>query len=158
MSLEEISAGKLCALLDRAMPRDLYDTARLPKIAGAVLESSKFRALFMTMAAVMDHPLHAYGYDRLERVTDEDVRSQLHPMLSRDERPTADALRNAARQLAAPFLSLSEREREFVDRIQYGDVEPALLFPDEPDMVERLRTLPALLWKAKNAREHAARG
>jgi len=33
VSLEEVCVGKLCALLDRTMARDLYDAARLPAIA-----------------------------------------------------------------------------------------------------------------------------
>lgn len=157
VSLEEICGGKLCALLDRSMPRDLYDARRLPEIAGHILESALFRALFIAMAAVLDHPLHAYGRDRLERVTDEDVRSQLHPMLSGDERPAADELQEGAWRVVAPLLSLSEPEREFTDKIQLGELEPELLFPDEPEMVGRLRQHPALLWKTKNAREYAAK-
>lgn len=32
----ELVAGKLCALLDRGAPRDLFDAAHLPTVAGAV--------------------------------------------------------------------------------------------------------------------------
>ena len=157
VSLEEICAGKLCALLDRSMARDLYDASRLPIVAPRVLASELFRALFIAMAGVLAHPVYRYGRDRLERVSDEDIRVQLHPMLSSNERPTADALRREAWNVVGPFLTLSDPEREFTDRIQYGELEPALLLPGEPALVERIQRHPALLWKAQNAREHAAK-
>ncbi len=155
LSLEEICAGKLCALLDRSMPRDLYDAARLPSLADDVFKSASFRAVFVAMTAVLNHPVYAYGRDRLERVSAEDVRTQLHPMLSRDERPDVDALKEGAWRVVAPLLTLTEPEREFVDMMQRGEIAPELLFPDAPAMVERLRDHPALRWKANNAREHA---
>ena len=155
VSLEEICAGKLCALLDRSMPRVLYDAARLPTLANEVLKSYSFRGIFVAMAAVMKHPMHAYGRDRLERVTGEDVRDQLHPMLSRSDRPEASELKDEAWRVVAPLLTLTESERQFTDLIQRGEFAPELLFPDEPEMVDRLRRHPALLWKAKNARDHA---
>jgi len=157
VSLEEICAGKLCARLDRSMPRDLYDATRLPAIAGNELKSASFRALFVAMAAVLDHPVYTYGRDRLERVSDEDVRTQLHPTLSRDERPDAEELKEGAWRVVAPLLTPTGREREFIDLMQRGEIKPELLFPDAPEMVERVRDHPALGWKAQNAREHAKR-
>ncbi len=34
VGVDELAAGKLCALLDRAAPRDLFDAARLPGLVG----------------------------------------------------------------------------------------------------------------------------
>lgn len=157
MSLEEVCAGKFCALLDRSMPRDLYDAKRLAEMAKDFLESNSFRAIFIAMASVLNHPLYAYGRERLERVTDEDIRTQLYPMLSTAERPPADELREGAWRVISPFLSLTEPEREFTDKIGRGELEPELLFPRDPEMISRLRQHPALLWKVKNARDHNAR-
>jgi hypothetical protein len=47
MALEEIAAGKLCALLDRAAARDLYDATKLPERLGAAWEGREFRRLFV---------------------------------------------------------------------------------------------------------------
>ena len=44
-----LSGGKLCALLDRSMLRGLYDARRLPEVAGHILETALFRALFMVI-------------------------------------------------------------------------------------------------------------
>jgi hypothetical protein len=55
------------------------------------------------------------------------------------------------------LLELSDAEREYTDRLQMGELRPGLLFPDDPELAARLARHPALLWKAKNAREHLAR-
>src|SRR3989442_4914000 len=43
VGLEELSAGKLCALLDRLAPRDLFDVCALPRIARTVWRTRRFR-------------------------------------------------------------------------------------------------------------------
>ncbi len=153
VSLEEVCAGKLCALLDRSMPRDLYDVMRFPIVAKSVLDTPRFRALFIAVAGTLNHPIRSYGRDRLERVTEEAVQTQLHPMLSGQDRPTASLLKERSWEIVEPLLNLTEPEREYTDRIQDGDFSPELLFPNEPEIVERLRRHPPLLWKAQNAKK-----
>lgn len=157
VSLEELCAGKLCAALDRAAPRDLYDVARLPAIAGEAWRRPLLRRLFVAISGVLPLPLHQYGSDRLDRVTEEAVQSQLHPMLSRSDRPTAATLRRAAWDVLGPLVQLDEAERDFTDRLQIGDLKPELLFPDDPELAERILRHPALLWKAHNARQQKNR-
>ena len=121
-------------------------------IAGSVLATSRFRALFIALAGTLDHPLYSYGRARLERLTDESVQSQLHRVLIGKDRPNASFLRERAWEVVEPLLQLTEAEREFTDRIQGGDLAPELLFPDDPEITDRLRRHPALLWKVENAR------
>lgn len=153
---EELAAGKLCALVDRVAPRDLFDAAHLPSQLPAVWESARFRRLFVVLAGTLDHPLDSYGRDRFDRVTDVVVREQLHPMLIGGNEPTAAALRDGAWAVVEPLLRLDEAEREYTERLQAGELRPDLLFPEEPDFADRLGRHPALLWKAQNARERAA--
>jgi len=78
-------------------------------------------------------------------------------MLIRGNEPGASELRAGAWSVVAPLLDLDEAEREYTDRLQIGELVPEVLFPDEGEMAERLSRHPALLWKAQNARQHAAR-
>ncbi len=78
-------AGKLCALVAMVLPRDCYDAIRLPTIAGDHWDG-RLRRLFIALAGALDRPLHDYGKQRLEKVTQAAVAEQLHPMLSRDDR------------------------------------------------------------------------
>lgn len=151
-SLEELAVGKLCALMARALPRDLFDALQLPTLLGDDWHGRRFRRLFVAMAGMLDHPLHRYGRERLERVTDAMVREQLAPMLNRHEHISAAELRERCWEIIAPLLALEAEEREFADRIQRGELHPELIFPDDPETADRLRSHPVLVWKAANAR------
>lgn len=150
----ELVSGKLCVLLDRAAPRDLYDAARLPAVAGGAWGTSRLRLLFVALAGTLDHPVHSYGPDRWRRVTDAAVQEQLHPSLAEGDRPNAAELREAAWAIIAPLLALIPAEREYTDRLQAGELRPDLLFPDDDELAGRLARHPALLWKAQNAKRH----
>jgi len=158
VSNEELVAGKLCALLARAAPRDLFDTIRLPRRLSSVWGTIRLHRLFVAVSGILDHPLHRYGPERLDRIDDDAVRTQLHPMLTSSDEPNAESLRGDTLRLLIPMLELSDGEREYTDRLQVGELRPALLFPDDPELADRLARHPALLWKARNAWEHAGAG
>jgi len=156
VGMEELCAGKLCALVDRALPRDCYDVIRLPRLAGKAW-GLRLRRLFVAIAGALPHALYTYGRNRLQSVTQATVVSQLHPMLTGVDRPPARALRQGAFAVIAPLLRLTAPEREFSQRIQEGDLRPELLFPRDPRIAARLRSHPVLLWKVENARERSRR-
>lgn len=56
----------------------------------------------------------------------------------------------------SPLLELTEVERQFCDQLQAGTLQPDLLFPESPDIADRIRRHPALLWKAQNALGHTS--
>lgn len=155
--LEELLAGKLRATLDRAMPRDLFDTVRLPHYAGALWGTLRFRRLHVALAATLSHPLYDYGRDRFDRVTDRRIQAQLGPTLHGEERPTAAELKDMAWKVAAPLIEVDEAEREYIDRAHAGELRPELLFPDDAPLAERLRRHPALRWKIENVKRHRSR-
>jgi len=155
VSFAEAAAGKLVAALARGLPRDVYDVRRLPSLdPHGWSDQHRIRRLFVAIAGVLDRPLTEYGEDRL-RISDQQVRDQLEPMLTRDERVTTEQLRSGAWQVMAPMLDLDEAEREYTTRLQLGEFLPALLFPEDGPLAARLARHPALLWKAQNARDHA---
>lgn len=155
--LHEIAAGKLCALLSRSAPRDLFDTARLPAALGPDWSAPGFRALFVGLSGVLDYALHTYGRAQLERATPERIAGQLVPMLRDGEHVSAESLVTSAWQAVAPLLELTEAEREFTDLLQVGVLRAELIYPDNAEMQARLARHPALLWKTQNAREHRSR-
>jgi predicted nucleotidyltransferase component of viral defense system len=156
VGVEELCVGKLCALVDRALPRDCYDAIRLPHAAGRSW-GLRLRRLFVAIAGALPHPLYTDGRERLRTVTRATVESQLHPMLAGGDRPSARALRQGAFAVVGPLLRLSAAQREFSRRIQEGDLRPELLFPRDSRMATRLRSHPVLLWKVENARTRRRR-
>lgn len=153
---EELFAGKLRATLDRAMPRDLFDTIRLPGYAGDTWETLRFRRIHVALAGTLPHPLYRYGHNRLDRVTDRQTQEQLVPMLHVNEHLTAAELKEKAWRIIAPLVELDESEREYIDRVHAGEIRPELLFPEDEVLAEQLERHPALKWKIDNVKRHRA--
>ena len=157
MPLEELFTGKLRATLDRAMPRDLFDTIRLPGYAGDLWRSQCLRRIHIALSVTLPLPIHQYGQDRFERVTDRSIEEQLVPMLHGSERPTAGDLKDQAWSVVGPLVTLDEAEREYIDRVHAGELLPSLLFPDDEELADRLLRHPAVLWEIENVRRHLSR-
>ena len=138
VGIGELIAGKLCALLERGAPRDLFDATQLPAVAGAEWGSARLRSLFVALAGTLNHPVYTYGPDRWGRIDDRAVREQLHPTLAHMVQPDANELREAAWTVLEPLLTLTAAEREYTDRLQTGDLRPELLFPSDPETAARL--------------------
>jgi predicted nucleotidyltransferase component of viral defense system len=155
--LEELFTGKLRATLDRAMPRDLFDTARLPGYAADILYTRRLRRIHVALAATLPHPLYHYGQDRFEHVTERIINEQLVPMLHSGEQPVASELKEQAWSVVEPLVTVDDAEREYIDRVYAGELSPELLFPEDEDLVNRLMRYPALLWKLENVRRHRSK-
>jgi len=155
--LEELFTGKLRATLDRAMPRDLFDTIRLPQYGEDIWNTLRLRRIHVALAATLMHPLYQYQEDRFERVTDRSIEEQLVPMLHSDERPVASELKEQAWSVVKPLVTLDDEEREYIDHVHAGELLPELLFPDDAEMVARLKRYPALLWKIENVKQHLSK-
>jgi len=151
--LPEIAAGKICAMLDRYRPRDLFDVARLPSLGEPFWSSSAFKKLVVAFTGTLDHPLHTYGRARLERVRALDIAAELIPMIGGQAKVERDSLIDQAWQAVAPILVLDDSEREFVDRLQVGELRLNRLIPDDPERQELLEKWPPLQWKVLNARK-----
>lgn len=151
----EVMAGKLAALLDRAAARDLYDAAQFALTPPG--ESASFRRLFIALSGVLPKALSAYDTRRLRAFSQEDLDRELIPLLRTEQRVTREILGVQAGQVLAPLLALSEYEREYVERLQWGDFRPELVAGEDPELLGRLQIHPALLWKVQNARKRPRR-
>lgn len=155
VSLAELCIGKLLALLDRGAPRDAWDVARLPNLVGALLADATFRARFLAVAAILDHPLPTYSKERLARRLDSrTIQEQLIPMLVASERPSASALAAAAWNVVEPLVRLTPEEERFFDGIGKGVFHAELL--GDPAALE-LGHHPAVAWKLLNVRRRLGR-
>jgi len=150
----EVAAGKICALLDRCKSRDLFDVTRLPQAGSSFWASQSFKKLVIAFTGTLNHPLHTYGRERMERVRDIDIEAELVPMLGGQTKVDRVDLINHAWSAVAPLFDLDDSEREFVDRLQVGDLRLDLLVPEDEEMSERLGKWPPLQWKVLNARKH----
>lgn len=155
VGITELLAGKLLALLDRGAARDAWDVANLPGPATKELKSSRFRARFIALSAILVHPLANYRRQRIESlVTERAVVEQLGPMLVADETPGAKYLVERAWAVVGPLLTLEANEKAYLAAVHAGVLRAELLFPDEPAEAARIASHPAILWKVENVRAH----
>lgn len=153
---EEILAGKLLALLDRGAPRDLYDVAWMVRGRFAH-DADLLRPLFVALSGVLDRPVTAYAIPHRPTLSQAEVDERLTPMLRGGERPSQPALTAAITPLMSRLVALSPEEREYVERIQWGEFRPGLVVKNRPGLLEQIRQHPALLWNAENGRRRARR-
>lgn len=152
VGLEEILAGKLLALVDRGAPRDLYDAAGLP--AGRwPHDTVVLRRLFVVLSAGLDRPLPTYEIPHRASLSQMELETALVPMLRGNEQPRRDTLTAALRPMMGALTTLSNAEKEYLERIQWGEFQPELVVGDYPQLLERVRRHPMLLWKAENGRK-----
>lgn len=157
LAVEELYAGKVCAMLDRMAPRDLFDMSQMRDLAPHLVNSDLFKTIFVAMSGGLVHPVYTY-VQRYEKGVDiADIENQLFPMLTIDKTLEPNVLFRQAWDVVKPLLDLTNSERMFVDELQRGVLKAELLFPNNPAYRERVSKNPMLVWKAQNAAQHVRR-
>ncbi len=156
LAIEELMAGKFKAMIERGHPRDLYDLYRFSQ-AGVNYDSEMLTKLTVLFASTLAHDLRSYTLDRYDRLEREETERLLYPLLRSGDRPAPQDMIAAVRPLLVSVLDHA-KEKTYLDAMARGEYRPELLFPNRPDIVERIARHPALLWKAANVAEHLSRG
>jgi len=155
VGLMELVIGKLLAMLDRGAVRDVWDVANLAKQALDALKERFFRARFIALSAILDHPLSTYHRERLESLIDDRVIDEkLLPLLTGNPSLKAKELVQKAWVVVEPFLELTIPEKEYLHKIHDGVIHPEVLFPDSQEESGKFAVHPAILWKVANVRSH----
>ncbi len=163
LTLEELAGGKFAALLQRTAVRDAYDAANLLEVDPDLPRNRSFRIAFLCFIA--SSRTDARQLRPLDDPPDENIiASQLDPLLrrttgaiARDRHDLAEWIHEKVTQATEPLLSWSDGERRFLDRLLTdGEIEPEALHED-PDVQDRIRRQPMLLWKALNIRKSRGR-
>jgi hypothetical protein len=154
LATEELFTGKIKAMIDRRHPRDLYDLFRFAK-SSLVYDSNILRKLAVLFASTMDRDFRTYTIDRVSEIDPKEIDRLLYPLLKAEDRPKMAEMLAAAKPLLASVLD-HNREGDYLAAIAMGEYQRELLFPKHPEIVERIRVHPALLWKAQNVAQYRA--
>ncbi|MBN1223093.1 MAG: nucleotidyl transferase AbiEii/AbiGii toxin family protein [Candidatus Aminicenantes bacterium] len=153
--LVELLIGKMLAMLDRGAVRDVWDVANLSKQALNVMKERSFRAQFIALSAVLGHPLSTYHRERLERrIGDRIIKEELLPLLIGNPSLNANELVQKAWAVVGPFTELTRAEKEYLDKIHEGVLNPEIIFPNAPEKSAKFAVHPAILWKVSNVRSY----
>jgi predicted nucleotidyltransferase component of viral defense system len=156
LSFEEVVAGKASALLDRAVPRDLFDLFWLARTAQP-WDRATCRRLMIVFAATSIHdPRDLSPAAAIDRFREVDF-TTLHQVIRQADRPSLAEMAVAVAPLLVEFLTFNESERAFLDALAEGELKPELLFPDRSDLAEKAARHPGLQWKTLNVRQFRER-
>jgi hypothetical protein len=93
---------------------------------------------------------------RFADIDEEAIKRLLYPLLKAGDRPTGAEMFAVAKPVLESTLD-HRREANFLEAMAAGKYQPELLFPKDDDVVNRIRSHPALLWKAENVRQYLPR-
>jgi hypothetical protein len=155
VGLMELLIGKMLAMLERGIVQDVWDMANLAKQALDVLKEQSFRARFIALSAILEHPLSTYHRERLEsHIDDYVIDEKLRPLIAGSPPLKAKELVHRAWAVVEPFLELAAHENEYLQKIQEGVLQPEILFPDALEESAKFAVHPAIQWKVTNVRSY----
>ncbi len=138
----DLYGGKLCAVLDRQHPRDLFDISQLLRNEGI---TPAIRRAFVVYLASHSRPMHELLQPNLIDITDAFERQFVGMSL---EPVALDELVGAREKLVEILVpSLDDSEKTFLLSMKSGDPDWNILG------IEGLEKMPALQWKLINIRE-----
>ncbi|MCL2826184.1 MAG: nucleotidyl transferase AbiEii/AbiGii toxin family protein [Eggerthellaceae bacterium] len=149
----ELAAGKMKALLDRVVPRDLYDIASIVKNREAFSTGDgsldrKVMLFNLTLSGPFPRPLTIQS--RFAGI-EQEIENNLVPVLLDDEGLDLGKLIDIAEGFINEYTEpQTSEEEQYLKLMKNADFRPELLFSEYPEVLARAETSPAMLWKLKN--------
>ena len=148
----EIYAAKANALLSRAAARDLYDFNRMVQSNMFSNELETLRKSIVFYAAISSETINkTFSTENVETITFQKIRRDLFPVLRQGDRTNrfdVEKKINEVKQYLSSLMTLTENEKEFMDRFEGKEYRPELLFEEEA-VVRRIKNHPMALWKCR---------
>jgi hypothetical protein len=146
LALPELAAAKTIALARRALARDLFDVAMLSELAD--LDERLLRTALVVRGAGYPPPGPTeYSAEVVERARRARWRSEVLALARRPVPVTFDAAKERAAEFVRRATDLADGQREFLRRLELGELRPDLL--RERELEERVALNPALLWRLR---------
>ena len=145
---EELFAMKICALIDRSKPRDLYDTFRL-KNDFLNLEKDKLRKLtvfYLSLDGIFE--LNENSFKGIEAVSQDSIKKELLPVLKKNEKFNLEAIKQEVINFLQDLLVLTSDETKYLEEFSKGTFNPSLLF--DGFSAERAAKHPMAKWRINN--------
>jgi predicted nucleotidyltransferase component of viral defense system len=153
LDIHELAAGKLNALLEREVSRDLFDSHQL--LSKWPLDVEKLRLAFTVYAAMRKQSWQQIKVDNV-KFSVKDIRDKLIPVLKDSELPGtlypaiqswAVKLVDECKDMLSIALPFRMNEIEFLEQVQrHGEIRPELI-SDDQNFCERVRQHPLLHWR-----------
>lgn len=153
LDIHELAAGKLNALLEREVSRDLFDSHHL--LTQWALDFEKLRLAFTVYAGMRKQSWQQINIEYV-KFSVKDIRDKLIPVLKSTEAPDmrfptiqawATKLLDECKIALGAVLPFRQNEMEFLDHLQSRGEIRADLLSDDRDFCERVNKHPLLHWR-----------
>lgn len=159
LSLAELAAGKLTALLSRGAARDYFDAWTLIEHESFSFETAEFRLAFLCQVASARTDLRETAEP--QNLSKQEIERQMLPLLrARSTEAQIGAgklmerLNDGVLPIVRKLIQWKEGERLFLHRLlDLGEIEPWHL-TDDAKFQERISKQSMLLWKQMHLRKH----
>lgn len=145
---EELYGMKICALIDRSKPRDLYDVDFLFNNS-ATIDAEKLRKsiiFYLSLDGIFK--IDDTSYIGIESITQSDVKKELQPVLQKGEKIDLDESITFVVNRLKELLQLSKDEKLYLSEFSNGNYNPSLLFNSR--FAERVNMHPMVKWRLMN--------
>ena len=151
LQLEELFGMKICALIDRSKPRDLFDVIKLKKNTVFINEDKlrKITAFYMSLDGIFD--VNEHTFDSIMAIGQEDIKKELLPVLAKNTKFDLAGTKEEAISFLSDLLVLTDNEKKYLEEFSKGNFDPYLLF--EPIDAERASKHPMAKWRAANLKK-----
>lgn len=146
----EIFASKTVALLTRTAPRDLYDIHNMVRY-GLFDESEEDmlrRCAVFYSAIGAEQPPAKFELDNIGRVSSQQIKRDLDPVLRKGEKFDLDAVQKEVRDYLESILIPTKEEEMFWRAFAEGSYCPEWVFGDSREL-QNISNHPMALWKCR---------
>ena len=149
--LEELFGMKICALIDRSKPRDLFDVNKLKKNMKFIEEDKlrKMTVFYMSLDGIFD--INEATFDNVNKITQDSIKKELQPVLARGNMFDLKVAKEEVINFLKELLTLTDNEKKYLVEFSKGNFDPYLLF--EPNDAERAAKHPMAKWRAANLKK-----
>lgn len=148
---EELYGMKICALIDRSKPRDLYDANFLfNNYVNVDIEKLRKSVIFyLSLDGIfkIDDSL----YNGIESITQSDVKKELQPVLQKGERFNLEESTTFVVARLKELLKLSEDEESYLSEFSKGNLKSSFLF--DSSFAEKANIHPMAKWRLLNLKK-----
>jgi predicted nucleotidyltransferase component of viral defense system len=160
-SLEELTAQKIKACIERTAPRDIFDVSCLSQQNIAMTKTRKYTAVYYCLIE------KDKTTDVLERIEDYDlekIHQELRQFIRDNEQFNAEKIRKSATDFLKQMLSFTGKEQQFIDMFHKEQkIIPELLFKDKlilthhPALIYQLELLKKKQTSAQDKKKNSVR-
>lgn len=150
----ELVGGKVKAVMERVVARDLFDLYRLSLQMPALFDDPLARAVVQRAVCTADpFPSMSSPVEALKRFQPwlPEFAESLSAMLRSGESPDHALMLERISRWLADLEPRSVAEADFAESlVDHAEYRPELLFAEWPDVLERARIDPVMAWKVQN--------